>query len=742
MTDAKSADDARPVVRLLPEAESMDVQDIRDALVIRERDLFLLTDKSGEVPEGNLNGYGLYFADTRYLSTFEFAVADKKSMVLLSTAEPGYSSEHVLTNYSMTDLDGREIPRATVQIHRTRVVEDALEETLQVDNYNNFPVHLEMRFRFAADFADIFVVRGFASEQRAESVQPPRWDGSTLRMAYRGTDDQDRETSIKFVPTPESVETTGATTQVTFRELLAPREHRVLTLVIEVDGRVDVAPGASRFDFVQQEYDQWKRESTHIESDNGFFNTVLERSLTDVRMLWNHGSNAEYPAAGTPWYDTLFGRDTAIVGLQTLSLKPSIARNCLIALSRWQGQKLDAWRDEEPGKILHELRVGEMTRSGALPFSPYFGSIDSTPLFLLLAGEYFQWTNDVALLAQLEHNLRAGLRWLKDYGDTNGDGLIDYEKRSSKGLVNQGWKDSWDALMHADGSPLAPPITLVEVQAYVYDALDKLAPVFVALGDTETAEDLLQQADVLRERVNRQMWSSDGIYALALDGQGSQAASIASNAGQALWGGVATASQAVQVVRRLMEPDMFSGWGIRTLSADSPCFNPQGYHVGAVWPHDNSIIAMGFKRYGFESELNRLVTALFDAAKAFPYYRLPELFGGMARSGHHSPVPYPVACRPQAWAAGAFPLMAQAILGLCPDAPNARLRIVRPVLPGWVRQVRVRDLRVGEASVDLFYERRAGRTSVVIDGIRGKLDVDFNDEWPLRASPPITRTDS
>jgi glycogen debranching enzyme len=742
MTDAKSADDARPVDRLLPEAESMDVQDIRDALVIRERDLFLLTDKSGEVPEGNLNGYGLYFADTRYLSTFEFSVADRKSMVLLSTAEPGYSSEHVLTNYSMTDLDGREIPRATVQIHRTRVVEDALEETLQVDNYNNFPVHLEMRFRFAADFADIFVVRGFASEQRAESVQPPHWDGSTLRMAYKGTDGRARETAIKFAPIPESVETAGATTQVTFRELLAPREHRVLTLVIEVDGRVDVAPGASRFDFVQQEYDQWKRESTHIESDNGFFNTVLERSLTDVRMLWNHGSNAEYPAAGTPWYDTLFGRDTAIVGLQTLSLKPSIARNCLVALSRWQGRKLDTWRDEEPGKILHELRVGEMTRSGALPFSPYFGSIDSTPLFLLLAGEYFQWTNDVALLTQLEHNLRAGLRWLKDYGDTNGDGLIDYEKRSNKGLVNQGWKDSWDALMHADGSPLAPPITLIEVQAYVYGALDKLAPVFVALGDAETAEDLLRQADVLLERLNRQMWTPDGIYALALDGQGRQAASIASNAGQALWGGVATANQAVQVVRRLMEPDMFSGWGVRTLSAASPCFNPQGYHVGTVWPHDNSIIAMGFKRYGFESELNRLVTALFDAAKAFPYYRLPELFGGTARSGHHSPVPYPVACRPQAWAAGAFPLMAQAILGLCPDAPNARLRIVRPVLPGWVRQVRVRDLRVGEASVDLFYERRAGHTSVVIDGIRGKLDVDFNDEWPLRASLPITRTDS
>ena len=739
MSDPKStAGAAQAANRLLPEAEPMEVQDIRDALVIRERDLFLLTDKNGEVPEGNINGHGLYFADTRYLSTFEFSLAENKSMVLLSTAELGYSSEQVLTNYALTDLDGREIPRATIQVHRTRVVEDALEETLRVDNYNNFPVHLDLRFRFAGDFADIFVVRGFAAEQGGEVARPAIWDEESLRISYRGADNRFRETTIKFAPKPWSVETVGATTQVTFRGLVAARGHTVLSLVIAVDGRVDVPREVSRFAVVSEEYDAWKRESTHIYSDNSFFDAVLARSLSDVRMLWNHGSPEVYPAAGTPWYDTLFGRDTAIVGLQTLCLKPSVARACLVALSRWQGEKFDAWRDEEPGKILHELRVGEMTQSGALPFSPYFGSIDSTPLFLLLAGEYFHWTNDVALLSQIEHNLRAGLQWLTDYGDTNRDGLIDYEKRSSKGLVNQGWKDSWDALMHADGSPLAPPITLVEVQAYAYAALEKLAPVFAALGDAGTARGLVAQAAALRERFNRKMWTPDDFYALALDGEGRQAASIASNAGHALWGGIATFEQARPVVQRMMKPDMFSGWGIRTLSAASPCFNPQGYHVGTVWPHDNSIIAMGFKRYGFERELNRLATALFDAAKAFPYYRLPELFGGMARSGHNSPVPYPVACQPQAWAAGAFPLVAQAMLGLCPDAPNARLSIVRPILPDWLRYVRVRGLRVGTGAVDLFYERRARDTSVVIDGIRGHLDVDCTDEWPLRSADPGT----
>ncbi|MEX0682472.1 MAG: amylo-alpha-1,6-glucosidase [Dehalococcoidia bacterium] len=743
MSDPKPAGGAaQPARRLLPEAEPMDVQDIRDALVIRERDLFLLTDKTGEVPADNINGHGLYFADTRYLSTFEFSLAENKSMVLLSTAELGYSSEHVLTNYALTDLDGRKIPRATVQVHRTRVVEDALEETLRVDNYNNFPVHLDLQFRFAGDFADIFVVRGFAPEPGGEAARPAIWNGESLQISYRGTDDRSRNTTIRFAPKPWSVETAGATAQVTFRELVAARGHTHLSLVIAVDGRVEVPRGASRFAIVAEEYDTWKRESTQIESDNSFFDTVLQRSLSDVRMLWNHGSPGGYPAAGTPWYDALFGRDTAIVGLQTLCLKPSVARACLVALSRWQGQKFDTWRDEEPGKILHELRVGEMTQSGALPFSPYFGSIDSTPLFLLLAGEYFQWTNDVELLSQIEPNLRAGLQWLTDYGDTNRDGLIDYEKRSSKGLVNQGWKDSWDALMHADGSPLAPPITLVEVQAYAYAALDKLAPVFAALGDAETARDLVRQAAALQERFNRKMWTPDGFYAMALDGEGRQAASIASNAGHALWGGIATFEQARPVVQRMMEPDMFSGWGIRTLSSKSPCFNPQGYHVGTVWPHDNSIIAMGFKRYGFERELNRLATALFDAARAFPYYRLPELFGGMARSGHDSPVPYPVACQPQAWAAGAFPLVTQAMLGLSPDSPNARLRIVRPILPDWLRYVRVRSLRVGTGAVDLFFERRGANTSVVIDGIRGHLDVAFTDEWPLRSASPVTEPDA
>jgi glycogen debranching enzyme len=334
------------------------------------------------------------------------------------------------------------------------------------------------------------------------------------------------------------------------------------------------------------------------------------------------------------------------------------------------------------------------------------------------------------MMQYLEANLRAALHWIETYGDIDGDGYVEYEKRSARGLVNQGWKDSGDSMVGAGGELLKAPIALAEVQAYVYAALKGLAPAFDALGDAETGAALLERARDLRERFVRDFWLKEGCFALALDGEKRPAASVTSNAGHALWGGIASTDQARTLVERLLKEDMFSGWGIRTLSAESPRYNPQGYHLGAVWPHDNSLIAMGFKRYGFETELNQLATGLFDAARAFQYYRLPELFGGTARSAHYEPVPYPVACRPQAWAAGAFPLITQAILGLCPDAPRQKLYIVSPQLPGWLQAVALYGLRVGTAEVDLFYERRGAEVAAEVIGVRGSLDVQFADEWP------------
>jgi len=733
--EESSAVDARLDEELLPEAEPMAIQDIREALVIRERDLFLLTDIAGQVPRGNTNGYGLYFKDTRYLSGYEFSFSLAKPMVLLSTAELGYSSEHVLTNPNLVDLEGRRVPSGTIEVRRVRVLEDVMEETLLVTNYNSHPVVLELVFRFAADFADIFEVRGYEPEFRGE-LDPPLWRHAALTMGYKGKDGRRRESLVMFNPRPLSVQTDAEVGFATFHVTLGSQESESIRLVITVDGRLEAAQGVERYGVVTGEYDKWLTGAAEIKADNEFYNIVLQRSLSDLRMLWNHSdTGAGYPAAGTPWYDTLFGRDSAITGLQTLAHRPDIARDCLVALARWQGTKFDSWRDEEPGKILHELRQGELTATGELPFSPYYGSVDSTPLFLWLAGEYFAWTGDLGLLGQLDTNLRAGLHWMNKYGGLADGGYLRYQRRSSRGLVNQGWKDSRDAVCHLDGRLGVPPIALVEVQGYAYAAQRSLARVFAALGDDRLAERLETQAIELARRFNRDFWLGD-FYALARDGSGRPVASIASNAGHALWTGIASDGHAARAARRLTEKDMFSGWGIRTLSSTSVRHNPLGYHMGTVWPHDNSIIAMGLKRYGFEDQLNTLAGALFDAARAFPYYRLPELFGGDERSVHRPPVPYPVACRPQAWAAGAIPLVTQAILGLCPDAANGVLYIVRPRLPQWLETVQVNRLRVGQAEVDLRYKRRGEVTQAEVLDIRGDITVEKRRSWPEPAPLP------
>jgi glycogen debranching enzyme len=729
-----SAAEAQLDEELLPEAEPMAIQDIRDALVIRERDLFLLTDIGGQVPRGNTNGYGLYYEDTRHLSGYDLSFSLSKPIVLLSTAELGYSSEHVLTNPTLVDLEGRRVPSGTIEVHRLRVLEDVLEETLRITNYNGYPVVLELVFRFAADFADIFEVRGYEPEFRGE-LDPPLWRHAALAMGYKGRDGRRRETLVMFTPRPLSVQTDAEVGFATYRLSLAQQESVSIRLLVTLNGRLEAAHGVERYGVVKEGYDSWLAGATEIKTDNEFFNTVLQRSLSDIRMLWNHHqTGAAYPAAGTPWYDTLFGRDSAIVGLQTLALKPQIARDCLVSLARWQGTKFDSWRDEEPGKILHELRHGELTETGELPFSPYYGSVDSTPLFLWLAGEYFAWTGDLTLLAQLETNLRAGLHWMTKYGGLSDGGYLRYERRSARGLVNQGWKDSRDAIIHEDGTLCQPPVALVEAQGYAYAAYRCLSPVFTALGDARLAARLEEQAKALARRFNRDFRLADGFYALAWDGSGRPAASVASNPGHTLWAGIVGRSHVGTVVRRLMEPDMFSGWGIRTLSAKTKRYNPLGYHIGTVWPHDNSIIAMGFKRYGFEAELNKLATALFDAARAFTYYRLPELFGGDERTFHQAPVPYPVACRPQAWAAGAIPLITQAILGLCPDASNHRLSIVRPQLPEWLTAVTINGLKVGDAEVDLRYKRRAETTRVEVLDVRGDLKIEKRRSWPEPAT--------
>jgi glycogen debranching enzyme len=716
----------------LPQGEPMGIEDIHDALVIREGDIFLLMDQSGNVPVDDNRGLGLYHADTRHLSGFNFYFHTPPPLVLLSTAELGFGSEHVLTNPQLRTPDGQVIPRGTVGVRRQRVINGLLEETIQVTNYHSETIDLELHVELAADFADIFEVRGFRRKRRG-TQRKPVVTARRVTFQYRGVDGRARRTVVSFAPTPHLLSASGAV----FRVTLDRRQTWTGLFTVSFGDGVPSSSarrnGHRSFENAVASYERWSAGCTQVFTDNEFFNKALERSLKDLRMLWDESEEGvRFPAAGTPWFDALFGRDSLMMGLQTLAFRPQIARETLKSLARWQGKRFDPWRDEEPGKIPHELRQGEVSRAGELPYRRYYGSVDSTLLFLLLIAEYYAWTGDRRLLRELRPHLLAAVDWLHGYADSAGDGYVDYAKHSELGLVNQGWKDSSDAIMHADGSLAEAPIALVEVQGYAYAAKRRLGPALEAIGLPDVARKLAREARILRRRFLKDFWLPDEqFYALALDDERRPCAVVASNVGHALWSGIVTRERAAEVVERMLANDLFSGWGIRTLSRSNPRYSPLGYHLGAVWPHDNAIAAFGFKMYGFEEEMNEVATALFDAAVSFPYYRLPELFSGDARTAHHAPVPYPVACRPQGWAAGAFPMLLHAVLGLRANAPEGVLQVVRPRLPYWLHSVQVRGLRVGRGSADLLFTRKGQRTRVEVLGTTGGLRVSPFRHWPL-----------
>ena len=438
-------------------------------------------------------------------------------------------------------------------------------------------------------------------------------------------------------------------------------------------------------------------------------NHSLERSVTDLRALYTAYPDGRIVETGIPWYAAPFGRDALITGWQTLCLNPDIARDTLRFLSRYQGRELDERREVEPGKILHEMRRGEMANCGEILHTPYYGSIDATPLFIILLGDYYQWTGDDALLAEMRRPLGAALSWCRDYGDRDGDGYLEYIGRAKGGLTNQGWKDSWGAVVHPDGKLAAPPIALVEVQAYWYRALEQGARLAAALGEEQEARRLLGQARDLKRRFIRDFWMADKeCLGFALDGQKKLLSTVVSNMGHCLFTGILEPEAAGKVVRRLFQPDMYSGWGIRTLSKWEKPYNPMSYHNGSVWPHDNAVIAAGLRRYGYLDQLERLFTGLFEAALHFPYYRLPELFCGFTRRPTGAPVRYPIACDPQAWALGTPFMLLRAVLGL--SGSTSGLRVSQPRLPSWLRELTVTNLRIRGGVIDLRFTRHRERT--------------------------------
>jgi glycogen debranching enzyme len=739
--------------------------DLGSVLTLKHGTLFLLTDQFGDV-RSDSRGLGLYHHDTRILSCATVRVNGLRLSLLQSEAGATYKGAIEMTNPGpqrdpLEKIEPQpevELARRTLGIRRERLIAGALRERLRVVNHAEHPAAVELELELGDDAADIFEVRGYPRPVRGR-LRPIAVDGEASRLAFRydGVDGLRRTTHvalsaparIEAVPDGEGGSIAGGQVVVRWAFELQPGAEEAVEWRVWDDSRLvpagidslTVAPDPAagdtladlfpdpptvRADEAAAAYHAWTRGTTTVESDHELFNLTMARSVADLRLLVNDGpeQGERYVAAGVPWFATLFGRDAIIVGLQSLAFRPQIAIEALGVLAARQATTVDDWRDEEPGKILHELRTGELARAGELPFTPYYGSIDATPLWLILLGATFDWTGDRALLDRFWSHALAALDWIDRYGDLDGDLFVEYARRSGRGLVNQGWKDSADAVRDRDGRLAEAPIALAEVQGYVYDAKRRMAYLATVRGEPELAARLEREAEALRVRFEEAFWVEDlGYYAMALDGAKRQADAIASNPGQCLWSGIVSTARAHRVADRLLDRGLFSGWGVRTYAARQRGYNPIGYHTGTVWPHDTSIIAAGLKRYGFHDEANLLIGRVLEAAQQFPAYRLPELFCGFERDETSVPVPYPVACSPQGWAAGAPLLFLQTMLGLEAHADRRELELRRPELPGWLRSVRVLNLRVGDAVVDLLFHTFRGTTSAEVLRKVGDLSV-------------------
>ena len=684
-------------------------------LAVKEGDTFLYCDLEGNLDHGGDYGLGLYSRDTRFLSHFRMTISGRDPVLLSSSSERGYMAYVDLTNPNLYEGEEVAVAQQSLNIRRIRAINGRLFERVRVKNYNAHAVSLDLEFSFGADFADIFEVRGMARDGEGDIEDPRIGDDGTIEFGYIGRDDIYRVTRIAFASEPDRVDVDDEVVTVTFRLHLGPYQTKLIGMTVEPIVGDDVPP-PMEFDVAVHElrrsYEDWERESTQIVTDNEVFDQLLDRSLRDLRALYTQTPQGGILAAGIPWYVTLFGRDALIAAHQLLMVNPQPARLALERLASLQGTVINDWRDEEPGKILHEVRRGEMAGAGMVPHTPYYGSIDSTPLFLIVYGQHLRWTGDVEFARKLLPAAEAALNWIDEFGDLDGDGFVEYKTRSARGIRNQGWKDSFDSVVHADGRLAEPPIALSEVQGYVYLAKMRMADVYSALGDERKAEWLRASAHELRKRFNETFWMEDEKYfAGALDADKRQVRTIVSNPGHVLYCDLVDTEKAAQVAKRLLAPDMFSGWGIRTMSKAAAAYNPMSYHNGSVWPHDNALIAAGLKRYGYARSANRVATALFDAAIHADYLRLPELFCGFTRRTPNRPVSYPVACSPQAWAAGSPFLMLQAMLGISSRADLNLLTVNQPHLPTWLNTVELRNMQVGRSHISLVFRREGEITS-------------------------------
>jgi glycogen debranching enzyme len=673
-----------------------------DLVKILDGNTFVVCDSRGDIEASLTDPTGLFSFDSRFLSTWILTVNGER-LNPLSVDDLQYFE----TRFFLVPGTGTVYVDAKLSVIRRRAVGDGFHEELTILNHDAKPVDLKVRIDAASDFADLFEVKD-ALEKKGRYYT--RVENGNLVLGYE-RESFGRQTAISATA-PAKVDKKG----LTFAVHIEPQGSWTTDLdVVTAAGaggtyvRPKYEGGERRArPNMERSLERWLRDAPRLESDLDSLRVTYRRSLVDLAALRFSPpitGQRSLPAAGLPWFMTLFGRDSILTSLQALPFTPELAATTLHALGDWQGSRVDDFRDEDPGRILHEMRYGEMSAFEERPHSPYYGCADATPLYVVLIDEYERWTGDRRLVRELENEARAALNWIDEYADLMGNGYVWYQRRNEEtGLENQCWKDSWDSISYKDGRLPGFPRATAELQGYAYDAKIRGARLARDIWkDPRFADELERQAADLKRRFNRDFWVKDGGYfALALDTEGNQVDSLTSNNGHLLWSGIVDKSKAKAVVRQLMGPRLFSGWGVRTLAEGEGRYNPIGYHVGTVWPFDNSFIAWGLRRYGFKEEAARIASGILDAAEFFQG-RLPEAFGGYERGVTKYPVQYPTACSPQAWSTGTPLLLLRTMLGLEPQGEHL---IVDPALPDSIGLLALLDIPGRWGRVDAFARQR------------------------------------
>jgi glycogen debranching enzyme len=694
--------------------------------VLKYGKTFAVFNRYGDIEPLGLGEHGIFYQGTRHVSELVLSLWDARPLLLSSNVKSdNFAFTADLSNVDITENQQVTIPRGTLHIVRSRFLwQGVAYEELRMVNYGLSVLEIPFRIAIGADFADIFEVRGTRRERRGRRLDDEFTKNSIL-MRYEGLDHIERQTRVDCDPAPVEIRSS----ELSFQTSILPAHSTLFhfSVACNPDQKHHAIGYARAMAGAETELKAASAGLCEISSSNDRLTRWIKRSIADVEMMTLGNPETNYPYAGVPWFSTVFGRDGIVTALEMLWLAPSIAKGVLQYLASTQATAIDMEAEAQPGKILHETRRGEMANLGEVPFGRYYGSIDSTPLFVMLAGAYLDYTGDRELLRNLLPHIDLALQWIDRYGDVDGDGFVEYQRHGNKGLVQQGWKDSNDSVFHADGRIADPPIALCEVQGYVYAAKMAAARIFSTFADEQRRITLETEAAELQQRFEDAFWCGElSTYALALDGQKKPCRVRSSNPGHCLFTGIADARRARLVAHTLVGPDFVSGWGVRTVGSHEARYNPLSYHNGSVWPHDNALIAAGMARYGHREFAGKILMGLLDLSSAVELHRLPELICGVERRSGEGPTLYPVACSPQAWAAAALFMLLQACVGISVDSANKKLVFDRPYLPDGIRHLAMRDLQIGDAVVGIMLDRTAGAVRVEMTEKQGDLTVEVH----------------